>query len=366
MGKLTMRSATADISPIAVLAALMLLTVASVSGLGCDRPEDTSKCEDPVAMEKRLREEIRAELLAELGGDPEQPKPERLVPDSVRKLGKGEMAAISTALTEQNKPEPMPTKPTIEHVPPPATREPGKLTAADRKAMGDDPAARPLDMPVVEWPTEDDGEKPPPSAKAIKAPHLEPAPLPEQVDTSKLPPQPAPGSGDKGESSTPPPPGSDGMDEATRRAANDDPGRTLGVVDKGAKELREGVQVYPARDGLAVVDLAIAEKMQGRQPYNIADHFDTPPAMLACFGAYSNRLKEAQITHVWRKGNKILSRVELRVGVSAKWRTWSRQRVRGGGAEYSCEVLSPSGKRLGLAVATVGTGAGGGTGDDKP
>ena len=47
--------------------------------------------------------------------------------------------------------------------------------------------------------------------------------------------------------------------------------------------------------------------------------------------------------------------VELEVGKSPKWRTWSKQRVsphwRG---VWSCEVLSPEGTQLGLHVFQVG------------
>ena len=335
--------------PILVLAALVAFG-------GCEQDGATKKCEDPAQTEARLRAEIRAQIQAELGQGTVRSDSDGLVPKSALSLGKGEKSAITSAQTELNQPKPLPTSPTLSPVAPPGGQAPSALTSADKRAIDDDPAARPIDTPVVEWPTEDDGDKPAPSAKAVRAPHIEPARNPDQVDTSKLRQSQPAGSQASGAPRPEAAPAASDSDEATRQAERDDPARVAGNDGDGGRQLRVGVYAYPARDGLAVVDLAIAERMQGRQPFNISDNYATPPALLACFGAYSNRGQEAQITHVWRKGDKLLSRVELRVGVGPKWRTWSRQRVRGGNAVYSCEVLSPSGKRLGIARATVGGG----------
>ncbi|PKN54725.1 MAG: hypothetical protein CVU56_25075, partial [Deltaproteobacteria bacterium HGW-Deltaproteobacteria-14] len=54
-------------------------------------------------------------------------------------------------------------------------------------------------------------------------------------------------------------------------------------------------------------------------------------------------------------GGRLVSRVELEVGKSPKWRTWSRQRTREDWiGPWSCEVLGPDGRRIGIASFDVG------------
>ena len=121
-------------------------------------------------------------------------------------------------------------------------------------------------------------------------------------------------------------------------------------------ELRAGVKVWPG-SGTTLVDLAIATEIKGRKPVNVSDRYAEMPDMFLCFNALKNSVEDAQVTHIWRRGDRIISRVELSVGRSPHWRTWSRQRVKPTWTgEWSCEVVGPDGRRLGLASFRAGSG----------
>ncbi len=123
----------------------------------------------------------------------------------------------------------------------------------------------------------------------------------------------------------------------------------------GAGEaLRPGVEIWP--DGRPrLIDLAIATEIKARKPVNVAQRYKAVPELLMCFTAFGSDA-DTTVTHVWRHGDRVVSRVELSVGRSPSWRTWSRQRLNvGGTGAWSCEVLGPDGQRLGVARVRVGS-----------
>jgi hypothetical protein len=167
-------------------------------------------------------------------------------------------------------------------------------------------------------------------------------------------------------------PSAPGLTEVERRAAMDDPAVNLSSdpVAKsaelatteavaGAKRAmtspRPGVELRGAVDGLKLVDLAIATEVIRREPTGIDDRFASLPKRFHCFCVFENRQQATQVTHVWKRDGRVVSRVELEVGKSPKWRTWSRQRLQPSWTgNWTCEVHSMSGRTLGIASVQAG------------
>lgn len=118
---------------------------------------------------------------------------------------------------------------------------------------------------------------------------------------------------------------------------------------------RPGTTIWPSPGGLRLVELSVGTGLEEKLPVGIASHYQQVPEILFCYTVFENPGSEQTVTHVWRRSGRLVSRVELEVGNSPKWRTWSKQRVaphwRG---VWSCEVLSPDGTQLGLHVFQVG------------
>lgn len=118
---------------------------------------------------------------------------------------------------------------------------------------------------------------------------------------------------------------------------------------------RPGTTIWPSPGGLRLVELSVGTGLEEKLPVGIASHYQQVPEILFCYTVFENPGPDQTVTHVWRRSGRLVSRVELEVGKSPKWRTWSKQRVaphwRG---VWSCEVLSPDGTQLGLHVFQIG------------
>jgi len=116
-----------------------------------------------------------------------------------------------------------------------------------------------------------------------------------------------------------------------------------------------GVTLEEGVEGLVLMELAISTEVVARVPKGVSDKFATIPSVLFCFSVFKNRAGPKTVIHVWRRNGRTVSRVELNVGKSPQWRTWSRQRLDVTWAgDWSCEVLAPEGASLGQANFVLG------------
>ena len=142
--------------------------------------------------------------------------------------------------------------------------------------------------------------------------------------------------GDPSGPATPPQPGSDGLKPG-------DPWSELGT------------RIWPSAGGLKLVELVVGTALEDKLPTDVKTHYPTPPEILYCYSVFENPEADATVTHVWRRGSRLVSRVELEVGNSPKWRTWSKQRTQPHWTGlWSCEVLGGDGRQLGLTVFQIG------------
>lgn len=116
-----------------------------------------------------------------------------------------------------------------------------------------------------------------------------------------------------------------------------------------------GTRIWPSGGGLKLVEHVVGAALEDKLPADIKLHYATTPEILYCYSVFENPLPDTTVTHVWRRGSRLVSRVELEVGRSPKWRTWSKQRAQPHWTGlWSCEVLGPDGRQLGLTVFQIG------------
>lgn len=118
---------------------------------------------------------------------------------------------------------------------------------------------------------------------------------------------------------------------------------------------RPGTTIWPSPGGLRLVELAVGTGLEDKLPVGVAAHYPNVPEILFCYTVFENPSADQTITHVWRRSGRLVSRVELEVGKSPKWRTWSKQKSQPHwDGTWSCEVLGPDDRQLGLTVFVVG------------
>lgn len=133
-------------------------------------------------------------------------------------------------------------------------------------------------------------------------------------------------------------------------AANERPVEDDGVSAGTSGGPPLGVTLSDGSDSMRLVSLAVGTAVQDRKPVGVAVRFREVPPRFHCHSAVDSRVPSATIVHTWRRGARVISRVELEVGKSPAWRTWSRQRIRSEWADrWSCTVTTLDGAILGTA-----------------
>jgi len=133
------------------------------------------------------------------------------------------------------------------------------------------------------------------------------------------------------------------------------PGEPSAEVKADDPWSQPGTRIWPSAGGLKLVELVVGTALEDKLPTDVKTHYPNPPEILYCYSVFENPEAEATVTHVWRRGSRLVSRVELEVGNSPKWRTWSKQRTQPHWTGlWSCEVLGSDGRQLGLTVFQIG------------
>ncbi len=124
------------------------------------------------------------------------------------------------------------------------------------------------------------------------------------------------------------------------------------LVQPPGREL--GTRLARLDGPLRVQELSVGTSILDRAPHDVRDAYPEIPELLFCYTSVESRNAQT-LTHVWRRDGVLVSRVELEVPRSPRWKTWSRQRVLSGWRGiWTCEVVSPEGLQLGVTTFTVG------------
>ncbi len=126
------------------------------------------------------------------------------------------------------------------------------------------------------------------------------------------------------------------------------------VTTASRQEATLGVHLTEGTQDMKLVSLAVGIAVEERTPVGVADRFTEIPPRFHCHCVVDSRAPESTIIHTWRRGARVVSRVELQVGKSPAWRTWSRQRIRPEWADqWSCTASTLDGHVLGRATFEV-------------
>lgn len=107
-----------------------------------------------------------------------------------------------------------------------------------------------------------------------------------------------------------------------------------------------------------VLELVTAADVQRREPVGVTTSFAAGTELVWGHLRVRNEEAPAKIALVWRQDGREVGRETLKVGVGARWRTWTKLRM---GPEHAgrwtLEVLDGDGRPLASTAFTVGAGA---------
>ncbi len=107
----------------------------------------------------------------------------------------------------------------------------------------------------------------------------------------------------------------------------------------------------PVHPDLAVTTLTLTRGIVDKEPIDATDWFSASDGEVYAFVRIKNPGGPTQITFSWYHGDRLQASVELNVGQSLSWRTWSKSRIRPG--NWRVQVADDSGRILAESSFTV-------------
>jgi hypothetical protein len=108
-----------------------------------------------------------------------------------------------------------------------------------------------------------------------------------------------------------------------------------------------------ADDGVVIRDFELTRGIFEREPTGTVDSFDVSDSQGFVFARIANDGPPTGMTVVWRYEDTVHAAVDLDVGTSTGWRTWSSANLKPG--EWTVELVDADGIVLAQRSFTVGT-----------
>ena len=104
---------------------------------------------------------------------------------------------------------------------------------------------------------------------------------------------------------------------------------------------------YKVKGDLGVVGSAMALGVDKRVPLGVSNSFSTDAGKVWAFIKVKNKTAPTKLRMVWKRDGKERMAIDLRVGKSSGWRTWSYKRMgKRDAGQWTVDVLSPEGETL--------------------
>mgnify|MGYP003982670707 CR=1 FL=1 len=100
-------------------------------------------------------------------------------------------------------------------------------------------------------------------------------------------------------------------------------------------------------DGPTLVEVVVCHGIEAREPVGIGSVFSAGDGRIYCFTRIKST-QPAEIKHIWTKNGANVAEVNLKIGVSSSWRTFSSKLIRPvDTGQWTVEVVTADGTHLG-------------------
>ncbi len=106
-----------------------------------------------------------------------------------------------------------------------------------------------------------------------------------------------------------------------------------------------------AEGDLVVQDLILSRGIYQREPADIAKSFEPSDERAYAFARISNEGPLTSVSFVWHYGSNVHAIVDLNIGTSQGWRTWSSAKLKSG--DWRVELVTEEGEVLAERAFTV-------------
>lgn len=105
---------------------------------------------------------------------------------------------------------------------------------------------------------------------------------------------------------------------------------------------------------VSLVKITICEKVENLDPVNPGEEFPVGIGTIACHTVFSSKVDSQPVHHLWYKDGELMATVNLTVGNSMSWRTWSTKNLMAGfEGDWEVIVKTAEGEELGKAAFKI-------------
>ncbi len=104
---------------------------------------------------------------------------------------------------------------------------------------------------------------------------------------------------------------------------------------------------------LIISRLVIAGSIEDREPVGVVNAFSASTEKVYCFLEAKEILEVTTVSFVWYYGDTKTATVELPIGISPRWRTYSSKKLGGRTGEWKVELQDAGGNVLDSVAFTV-------------
>jgi len=116
-------------------------------------------------------------------------------------------------------------------------------------------------------------------------------------------------------------------------------------VKKKSKELTKDFSLH---------SIIFCSGIENREPVNPAEEFTLDTGKVYCFTPVHNEKTETTIQHLWYHEGELVHTMDLKVGLSKRWRTWSNKTLyRGFAGNWEVVVKEKNSEELGRGTFKV-------------
>ncbi|MBC8466090.1 DUF2914 domain-containing protein [bacterium] len=78
-----------------------------------------------------------------------------------------------------------------------------------------------------------------------------------------------------------------------------------------------------SQKSIVLKEITLCKTVKDREPVDKSDRFRLDDKKIYCFSVFENEHKKQKIFHKWYREGVLMLSIELKVGLSKHWRTWS-------------------------------------------
>lgn len=121
----------------------------------------------------------------------------------------------------------------------------------------------------------------------------------------------------------------------------------------GCVAMMSSAAVAAEAEPFSIARLVICDHVADREPVGVANHFTADSVQVYCFLEARDIPEDTTVSFVWYYFDKEEARIPVRIGQSARWRTFASKKIGGRTGDWRVEIQDAANTILGTVEFKV-------------